>query len=200
MRFPGRKGGTVAAQASGNDFDYTGLHAFGLLTGGARSPAEVMDSLRALGRPPEGPVIWSGTFVGEYLGLVHVRVETLGELQDLIEGRFWELGMRGKWAIERRVAEDRTQDAPRRIGTKRSTPEYIAISSVKVERGSLQSVLDAVVGVSTIRGASVVFGDADLLVQLGGDDYEVVAPSVEEELQAIDGIAHTSTAFSDGRR
>ena len=190
----------MAAKADGNDFDYTGLHAFGLLTGGARSPAEVMDSLRALGRPPEGPVIWSGTFVGEYLGLVHVRVETIGQLQNLIEGRFWELGMRGRWAIERRVAEDRTDAVARPIGTKRSTPEYIAIASVTVERGSLQSVLDALIDVSTIRGASVVFGEADLLVQLGGDDFETVATSVEEELQAIDGIVHTSTAFSDGRR
>jgi len=190
----------VAAQARGDDFDYTGLHAFGLLTGGARPPAEVMDSLRALGRPPQGPVIWSGTFVGDYLGLVHARVESLGELQDLIEGPFWEAGMRGKWALERRVAEERTDAVARPIGTKRSTPEFIAIASVTVERGSLQSVLDAVVDVSTIRGASVVFGEADLLVQLGADNFDDVAASVEEELQAIEGIVHTSTAFSDGRR
>ncbi|HSL12364.1 MAG TPA: Lrp/AsnC ligand binding domain-containing protein [Actinomycetota bacterium] len=190
----------MAATAEPNDFDYTGLHAFGMLTGGARSPAEVMDGLRALGRPPEGPVLWSGTCVGDYVGLVHARVESLGELQDLIEGRFWELGMRGKWALERRVAEDRTDAVARPIGTKRSTPEYIAIASVTVERGALQEVLYAVVHVPTVRGASVVFGDADLLVQLGGDDFDAVASSVEEELQAIDGIVHTSTAFSDGRR
>ena len=190
----------MAADGDELDTNYTGLHAFGFLTGGAAPPAEVMDRVRDLGRPPAGPVIWSGTFVGEYLGLVHARVETLGELQDLIEGPFWERGMRGRWAVERRVAERKDGTRSVRVGVKRATPEFIAISTVTVERGALSDVIAAVVDIPTFRGGSVVFGHADLLVQLGGEDLESVAASVEDDLQRIPGIAHTSTAFSDGRR
>jgi hypothetical protein len=190
----------VADDTTGTEYHYTGLHAFGFLKGGSRSPDDVIAGLRDLGAPPAGPVIWAGTFVGDYLGLVHARVERLADLHDLIEGPFWERGMRGTWAIERRVAERKDGTRSVRVGAKRATPEFIAISSVTVERGALQAVIDAVVDVSTFRGGSVVFGPADLLVQLGGEEYDEVADSVEAELQRIDGIVHTATAFSDARR
>jgi hypothetical protein len=200
MTASGQRGSSVVADGDELDFNYTGLHAFGFLTGGAAPPSEVMDRIRELGRPPAGPVIWSGTFVGDYLGLVHARVESLGELQDLIEGPFWERGMRGRWAIERRVAERKDGTRSVRVGVKRATPEFIAVSSVTVERDRLSEVIAAVVDIPTVRGASVVFGQADLLVQLGGDDFESVATSVEDDLQKVAGILHTATAFSDGRR
>ena len=61
-------------------------------------------------------------------------------------------------------------------------------------------MLEAVEGISTFRGASVVFGKADVLLQLGAAGFATVARSVEDEVQAITGITAASTAFCDGTR
>ena len=53
---------------------------------------------------------------------------------------------------------------------------------------------------ATFRGASTVFGDFDILLQLGGDSFEPVADDAAVALQRIDGIVATDTAFTDGRR
>ncbi len=188
-----------------NGYHYTGLHAFGFLEGADAPADEVTAALRELGGPPDGPVIWAGSFVGDYAGLVHVRVEdrALGELQDLIAGAFFIRGFRGRWAIEVRPAEDETQAGgpiARYVGVKRGTQEIIAICALQVRPGALDDVLRRVQHITTFRGASIVFGDADILVQLGDADYAKVAASVEIEVQGIDGITSASTAFCDGGR
>jgi hypothetical protein len=136
--------------------------------------------------------------------MVHVRVEegSLGLLQELVDGDFWNADLRGRWAIEARAAETTAAggNAARKVGVKRGTQEIIAISALRVERGTLDPVLDQLPAISTFRGASVVYGDADVLLQLGADQFKDVAASVEQELQAVEGIARTSTAFCDGRR
>jgi hypothetical protein len=190
------------ADVEENPYHYTGLHAFGFLKPANVRPPELLAMIRELGSPPDGPVIWAGTFVGDYAALVHVRVDDgdLGGLQELIEGAFWDLGARGQWAIEAKPAST-TQDAVAKfVGVKRGTQEIIVISSLRVRPGSLDEVLEQVQTISTFRGASVVFGGADVLVQLGADAFEVVASSVERELQAVTGIVGSSTAFCDGRR
>lgn len=192
----------MVVQQEGNPYHYTGIHAFGFLRGGGAKPGEVVAAIRALGGPPEGPVIWAGTFAGEYDALVHVRVEPeeFGDLQALIEGDLWDAGFRGRWAVEDRVAQKTDQNAVAfMVGVKRGTQEIIAISALSIEPGSLDAVLEQVVSVDGFRGASVVFGDADVLVQLGGDRFGEVAAAVEG-LQAVRGIVAASTAFCDGRR
>jgi hypothetical protein len=186
-----------------NPYHYSGLHAFGFLVGKDARPNEVVLRIRELGEPPHGPVIWAGSFAGDYSAMVHVRVEqgALGSLQDLIEGDFWDAGLRGRWAIEARAARTTIDGtAERYVGVKRGTQEVIAISAVRVARGTLDSVLEQVPDISTFRGASIVYGDADVLLQLGAGEFGDVAASVERELQAVHGIVHTSTAFCDGRR
>jgi DNA-binding Lrp family transcriptional regulator len=181
-----------------NPYHYTGLHAFGFLGGSQNSPRDVVDQMRQLGAPPEGPVVWAGTFVGDFSAMVHVRVEgeDLGALQDLIEGTFWGLGFRTTWAIEARSASTGAQFH----GVKRGTQEIIAISALRVEPGSLDEVLEDVQDIDGFRGASVVYGRADVLVQFGGESFREVALAVERDLQKVDGIVHSSTAFCDGRR
>jgi hypothetical protein len=188
-----------------NEYHYTGLHAFGFLEGADAPADEVMATIRELGTPPDGPVIWAGSFVGDYDGLVHVRVQDggLGALQDLIAGEFFSRGFRGRWAIEVRPAKDPAQSGgtvARYVGVKRGTQEIIAISSLEVRPGALDHVMNQLHGITTFRGASVVFGGADILLQLGDADYATVATSVEVEVQRVDGITGASTAFCDGRR
>jgi hypothetical protein len=185
-------------------FHYSGLHAFGFLDGRRARPSEVVEAMRELGEPPEGPVMWAGTFVGDYAAMVHVRVEqgALGSLQGLVDGDFWDAGLRGRWAIEARPAKTAAagSNAERKVGVKRGTGEIIAISAMRVAPGSLDPVLTRLPDISTFRGASVVYGDADVLLQLGADEFGDVATSVEKELQGVEGVVHTSTAFCDGRR
>ena len=71
-----------------NPYHYTGLHAFGFLERPGQPPDAVIAAIDELGKPPGGPVIWAGSFVGDYAGLVHVRVEdgALGTLQDRSPG------------------------------------------------------------------------------------------------------------------
>ena len=190
------------AQVEENPYHYTGLHAFGFLRPANVRPTELLAMIRELGEPPDGPVIWAGTFVGDYAALVHVRAEggDLAGLHRLIEGAFWDLGARGIWAIEARPARTTKDAVAKFVGVKRGTQEIIAISALGVRPGSLDEVLEQVQTISTFRGASVVFGEADILVQLGGDTFEAVAGSVERELQAVTGIVTSATAFCDGRR
>ena len=192
----------MVVQQEENPYHYTGIHAFGFLRGAAVNPGEVVATIRRLGRPPEGPVIWAGSFVGEYYALAHVRVEpeAFDDLQALIEGDLWDAGFRGRWAVEDRVAQKTDQNAVvMRVGVKRGTQEIIAVSALSIEPGSLDAVLEQVVSVEGFRGASVVFGDADVLVQLGGERFGEVAAAVEG-LQGVEGIVAASTAFCDGRR
>ena len=186
-----------------NPFHYTGVHAFGFLEGAEGRPDGVMGALRDLGAPPDGPVIWAGSFVGDYAGLVHVRVDEgrLGDLQDLISGDLFDRGFRGRWAIEARPAPKKDSGtAALFVGVKRGTQEVIAISALRVQPGMLDRVLQDAQAISTFRGASVVFGKADVLLQLGAADLATVATSVEAEVQALEGITSASTAFCDGSR
>jgi hypothetical protein len=184
-------------------FDYTGLHAFVFID--AVDPGAnirgVIDALREFGPPPDGPVMFASEMVGSYLGFAHVRAESLAELQDLIAGPLWERGAHCSHCLEAGVATV----GPRMQGAKRSTPEVIALVRVRTEAGALGSVLDAVADPEgplsgTFKGASVMFGEFDILLQLGGDSFEAVAADAYGPLQTIAGITATDTAFTDARR
>jgi hypothetical protein len=184
-------------------YGYTGLHAFVFIDSvdpGANI-RDVIDALRAFGPPPDGPVMFASEMVGSYLGFAHVRTETLAELQDLIAGPLWERGAHCSHCLEAGVA----MVGPRMQGAKRSTPEVIALVRVRTSPGALRSVLDAMADEegplhATFKGASVMFGDFDILLQLGGDSFEAVAADAYGPLQTIEGIAATDTAFTDARR
>jgi DNA-binding Lrp family transcriptional regulator len=190
------------------DYEYTGLHAFLFIdrVQAGKTPADVVSGLRGLGSPPDGPVIFASEFVGQYLAFAHVWVEEgdLSGLQDLITGDLWEMGVRCRYCIEAAVHTNPVTLV--HSGTKRATPEIIALVSIVVERGRVQEVLNAlggteeVEGVPGFKGASVVTGDFDILLQLGGDNLDDVLQAAMTSLQEIDGIVHTSTAFADGTR
>ncbi|HSD48229.1 MAG TPA: hypothetical protein VLE71_00190 [Actinomycetota bacterium] len=182
-------------------FDYTGLHAFVFIdhVPETDSPFAVVQRLRnELKGPPEGPVMFAGDVVGPYQAFAHLRVEEgdLSGLLDLINGPLRENGVRCKYAVETGTYKK----GDRVIGTKRGTPEIIALVSIVVKRGMIAMVLDKLGDLDAFRGASVVTGDFDILLQLGGDRLDDVLEVGMGQLQQIDGIVRTSTALLDGTR
>lgn len=188
-----------------SEYDYTGLHAFVFIDRipGSTSPAEVVSALRALGSPPDGPVIFASEFVGRYLAFAHLWVENeddLSGLQDLITGPLWELGARCQYCVEADVFSGDENGLTVKKGTKRATPEVIALVSIVAERGKVGDVVRALGELPNFKGASVVTGDFDILLQLGGNNLTDVLETALTSLQDVEGIVHTSTAFADGTR
>ena len=180
--------------------DYTGLHAFVFIheVDPGTNIRSVVEAARGLGQPR---MRFAAEAVGSYLGFAHVRTDTLAEMHDLIAGDLWEQGVHCSHAVEK----DGPRRGPRLVGAKRSTPEVIALSRVRTRTGTLSDVLDTMAAEHgplrrTFRGASVVFGGFDILLQLGGESFEDVAEDAANALQSIDGITGTDTAFIDGTR
>ncbi len=184
-----------------NEYDYTGLHAFVFIdhVPDGETPRSLAEKLRGMGRPPEGPVMFASDAVGSYLGFAHLRVEEddLSGLQDLISGSLWEAGVHCKYCVETKVYKDPSE---RVIGPKRSTPEIIGLVSIGVAPGRVDEVLEQLGRAKAFKGASVVTGDFDILLQLGGDTLGEVLEAAMGDLQHVDGIRRTSTALLDGRR
>jgi hypothetical protein len=188
-----------------DDLKYTGLHAFIFINelDPGTNIRTVIHNLRDFGPPPHGPVVFAAETVGSSLGFAHVRLDDpndLRGLQDLIANELWDRGVHCDHCIEK----DTSNRNGNRQGVKRDTPEIIAISKLKVRRGEIPQLLDDLadpegpVG-STFKGASVIFGKWDVLVQLGGDDFQVVAEAVFSDLPRFDAILDSDTLFTDGR-
>jgi membrane-associated protein len=196
-RVPHRSAGEGPMVEIQDDTNYTGVHAFLFVrdVAEAETPRELASRLRELGAPPEGPVIFASDMVGDYVAFAHVRTESLGELQELISGELWSRGARGRFSIEGAVYKEEHTDF--HIGAKRSTPEVIGLVSIVVERGRVGEVLQALGSVPAFKGASAISGEFDILLQLGGDALDDVIGPAMDALQLIDGIVHTSSAFTD---
>jgi hypothetical protein len=185
-----------------NDHDYTGLHAFVFIrqVPDGETPQGIAGRLRELGRPPQGPVIFASDAVGPYLAFAHVRVEEgdLNGLQDLISGQLWEIGVHCDYSVESKTYTDPA--TTQKVGVKRATPEIIGLVSIRVEQGRIDDVLEQLGNLKAFKGASVITGDDDILLQLGGETLSEVLEVGMGELQNVRGIKHTSTTLIDGRR
>ncbi|MDH4112538.1 MAG: hypothetical protein OEV60_07650 [Actinomycetota bacterium] len=201
-----------------NPFNYSGIHAFVFInevhpaldvdSGRLKDPGDdsttirdVIDALRAFGPPPDGPVIFASELVGSAKGFAHLRAESLTELQDFIGGHLSRRGVASNYGTE----ADTAKKGIKKVGAKRDTPEVIGLIRLRTQKGKLQEVLQALADDDgplrdTFKGASVVFGDYDILLQLGGDTFEEVAAAAYGPLQQIPGIASSNTAFTDARR
>ena len=115
-------------------------------------------------------------------------------MQDLIFRDLWGRGIRCSHCIEIKTG---------RQGVKRDTPEIIAISKLRVPRGGIDALIDALEAddspvKDTLKGISVVTGEWDVLVQFNGDDFETVKNAVLNDLTADPGILDSDTLFTDG--
>jgi DNA-binding Lrp family transcriptional regulator len=126
--------------------------------------------------------------------------DNLSGLHDLITGPLWELGVHCQYCIEAAVFSGDENGEAVKKGTKRATPEVIALASIVVEPGKVGDVLQELGHLPHFKGASVVTGDIDILLQLGGDSLTELLETALSELQGIEGIVHTSTAVADGTR
>src|SRR6187200_2736022 len=103
------------------------------------------------------------------------------------------------WTIPM-TSEDCRTLSPTSSGSSGSTA-IIAISKLRVQPGAIPQLLDDLadpegpIG-STFKGASVIFGKWDVLVQLGGEDFTTVANAVFEDLPRFDAILHSDTLFT----
>jgi len=147
-------------------------------------------------KPTAGQVRWAGTFVGDYIVLAHIQASDLDHLQDFIEGELWDAGVRCTFAIEIQKAGK---------GTKRSTPEFIALVSILTERGRAYEALEWLDehqdDIAGFKGASLLLGDVDILLQLGGETYDDLRDAIVSfEGQEVPGIISTSTSIGNGSR
>jgi hypothetical protein len=69
-------------------------------------------------------------------------------------------------------------------------------SRVHVQRGHARDVYDTVHLLDGYLGHALVAGRSDLIVGMGGDDFETVAGSVLEGLQNMDWVVSTETSFA----
>ena len=173
-----------------------GLHAFVFIDrvepeGDLRPVIEGLNDLETPG------VLFAAEVIGSSIGFVHVRVDDendLRGLQDLIFSELWGRGLRCSHYIEL---------ATGRQGVKRDTPEIIAISKLRVERGGIDALITALEAHTspvkdTLKGISVVTGEWDVLVQLNGADFDTVRNAVLNDLPQIPGILESDTLFTDG--
>jgi hypothetical protein len=186
---------------------YTGLHAFVFLDQapeGTRN-RDVVRALRELDPDPDttGRVIFASEFVGAYHGFAHVRVDDedgqgLKRLLRFIGGPLFDAGARSNYATESAVAE--TTDGKK--GAKRGSPGIIGLVRIKVRRSKADEVWTQVEALvqerpETFVGASLVDGDFDILLQLGGETLKEVQDAAFE-LSSVTGIVRSETALTDG--
>jgi hypothetical protein len=175
-------------------FDYTGVHAFLFIdqVQEGRSPEQVVEKLRLAGKPP---IMYASAFVGDFVAFAHVRTETLGELQDLIDGTIWEAGARCTWGLESPITT---------LGAKRKSPGLIALTRIKVQPGTADDARASLAEASNAPGfvgASVLTGEYDILLQMTGDGLDEAKTNIMNALAPIqDVVMRTSTAFADGDR
>ena len=186
---------------------YTGLHAFVFLDHAPEGmhTRDIVGTLRDLPEDPDTPgtIIFASEFVGAYPAFAHVRVpdddgQGLRRLQHFIAGPLWNAGARCKYATETKVAT--TDDGKK--GAKRGSPGIIGLVQIKVKRSKADHVWTELESriqdqPDTYVGASMVDGDFDILLQLGGPTLEDVQ-NAAMDLGSVGGIVRSETALTDG--
>jgi hypothetical protein len=185
------------------DYFYTGLHSFVFVNevDPGINIRTVIDSVREF---PRRQVLFASELVGSSIGFAHLRVEGEGDLsglQDFIAGELWERGVHCEHSTEVKVAKQ----GEKLMGAKRTTPEVLALVRIKTAPRRLDEVLETLSAetgelAETFRGASIVAGNYDILLQLGADEFQTVVDAVYGPLQLVEGIRQTDTAFTDARR
>lgn len=199
------------------DLDTTGTHAYlfiHLVEG--RSVRDVVDALRASmpdagsdGPHAQRAAEWIGRgwralsaseFVGPYAGFAHLRVDTdLADLQEFMAALARDLGIRSNYAT---TGASYTDSSGHTLMAKFRKCEVVCLVNVWTAKGKVLQVLQTLgdeLG-ETFKGATVTFGRADILLELGASSVEPVTQAVLVGLQGIEGVRRTESAFADFRR
>ena len=188
------------------DYWYTGVHTFVFIdhVPPDKNVRDVMKELRRRGPDPErGPVMFASEFVGPYIAFAHLRTEEeegreLANVQELIAGTLWDLGVHCNYASETQAA---TTSSGKK-GAKRGSPGIIGLVRISVRPKRFDAVWEDVIALldddpDHFRGASEVQGDLDILVQVSGETFDD-AKAAAAQLREIKGVADMDTAFADG--
>jgi DNA-binding Lrp family transcriptional regulator len=193
----------MAETYQGNDFDYTGLHAF-VFIDGVDPGGNVADVVEALGGAegrefPNGRVLFASVTVGAHKGFAHVRADEgdLGALQRLIFQDLWAEGVRCEHAVEGPLYTPQGVNA-RPMAPKRKSPPFCALVRVRTDDDPI-AVMNEIArrfeDTDPFQGASVTFGSADLLVELAGDSLDAVRGPVLDVIRGTPGVVWTKTLF-----
>lgn len=193
-----------------DEYAYTGMHAYVMVRHVAaeakhpeRNTAGFVEEFRGIAND-EGPVTAVIEAAGAFKVLVHLRFDDGGDgdpmdaLQSFLVEDRWD-GVEYDLVLEGPAYTGPTNEL---IGFKRHTSTIVAIIKVWVEHGRAREVLGRLgdeLG-NAFHGASIVFGDCDILLALEGEDVKSVAGAALGRLQKLDGIARTETSFTDWRR
>ncbi|HEY6589543.1 MAG TPA: hypothetical protein VI751_00710 [Actinomycetota bacterium] len=193
----------MAETYQGNNFDYTGLHAF-VFIDGVDPGGNVADVVEALGGAegrefPNGRVLFASVTVGAHKGFAHVRADEgdLGALQRLIFQDLWAEGVRCEHAVEGPLYTPQGVNA-RPMAPKRKSPPFCALVRVRTDDDPI-AVMNEIArrfeDTDPFQGASVTFGSADLLVELAGDSLDAVRGPVLDVIRGTPGVVWTKTLF-----
>ncbi len=153
-------------------------------------------SVRSLvGQLAEQPhVLFATDVVGAYEGFAVLKTPDLATLHAFLADPVWE--------DQKTVAlEGQTS----RFGpAKRDTCEILALVRIKAQYGKAKSVLAALAKIrgddKRFHGASMIFGEFDILLTLDAGSVEDLKSLVLTKLQDIPGVVRTETSFADCRK
>lgn len=187
-----------------DDGNYTGLHAFVFINrvDAGRNIADVIDDIGGPGGAelPNGRVLFASVFVGSYIGFAHVRTGDgdLAALQRLIYHDLGAKGVHCEHAVEGPVYTPMGVNALPK-GPKRRSPPFCALVRVRTDDDPA-AVMHEIAGrfedSDPFQGASVIFGTADLLIELAGDTLGAVSTPVLNVIRGAPGVVWTETSFA----
>jgi hypothetical protein len=198
----------AAAKKSGHKkkLDYSGLHAFLFVDHVAPKAGTVRDVMMKIWKKPSfenGQVLFAHDFVGPFLGFAHLRAEDddLESMERLV-AELQDEGARCTLATEVGVY----QNGPQAKGTKRSGCEIVGLVKIWTNvspREVVQSLGDDELGENVLggrfRGASLVLGDFDVLLEVQDSTFEPLAQTVLEIVRGWAGVERIEAGFADLR-
>jgi hypothetical protein len=142
---------------------------------------------------------------GPYDGFVAIEGAGLRDVQDAILDRIRGAGLRDTdTSIAVRVPPPVDEDtlraggghiptALRRWFVPRRVEAYVRI---RARRGHARTIYDNISNVDGYLGHALVAGRCDLIVGLGGEEFQTVADEVLTQVHEMDGVASTVTSFA----
>jgi hypothetical protein len=150
--------------------------------------ARISENKDSFARAPG--VRFVGQFVGHFSLFARVVAESLAQLQERIDGDYWDAGIQSNWSLNLTAS---SAAAP-----KRGSPDFCALVCARAagDPFEIRDMLDEGF-LNEGEGAAVLNAhDFDLLVDLGADSLDGLLERVLA-LRDVDGIGRTATAFAD---
>jgi len=146
-----------------------------------------------------GPVFFASDFVGAFKGFVHAGADDLTALLDLLARALWDAGVHCEPALEGTVSGTTSGLPLPPLGPKRQSPPYCALVRIDLRRDPSVDpleVLNRLRDVSLFQGASIVFGDFDILLELGADDYDSLTEAVRNWAKGFPEVERSRSALT----